>query len=132
MRVDIRVQLVERGLQRSVVADVRSKFDQAPIDLDEVAVRDSRTPGEPLPWPNSTPLHGDVVDAVNKLKHELTGDLTVMGSGELIQTLMNHDLIDEYLLFIHPLVLRTGRLLFGEGIPPASLRLMRARPRRPA
>jgi dihydrofolate reductase len=47
-----------------------------------------------------------------------------MGSGELIQTLMRHDLIDEYLLLIHPLVLRAGRRLFGDGGPPASLRLV--------
>jgi dihydrofolate reductase len=44
--------------------------------------------------------------------------------GELIQTLMRHNLIDEYLLFIHPLVLGTGRRLFGGGSPPASLHLL--------
>ena len=47
-----------------------------------------------------------------------------MGSGELIQTLMRHGLIDEYLLLIHPLVLGSGRRLFGDGGPPASLRLV--------
>jgi len=47
-----------------------------------------------------------------------------MGSGELIQTLMRHDLIDEYLLLIHPLVLGGGRRLLGDGGPPASLRLV--------
>jgi dihydrofolate reductase len=84
----------------------------------------SRTLGEPLPWPNSTLLHGDVADAVTKLKHELTADLTVMGSGELIHTLMDHDLIDEYLMFIHPLVLGAGRRLFSDGSAPAPLRLI--------
>ncbi len=84
----------------------------------------SRTLREPLPWPNSTLLHGDVADAITELKRELSGDLTVMGSGELIQTLMRQDLIDEYLLFIHPLVLGTGRRLFSDGSPPATLRLI--------
>src|SRR5438132_5089335 len=52
----------------------------------------SRTLAEPLPWPNSTLLHGDVTEAVAELKHQLAGDLTVMGSGELIQTLRGQDL----------------------------------------
>jgi dihydrofolate reductase len=86
----------------------------------------SRTLREPLRWPNSTLLDDDVADAVRELKHELTGDLTVMGSGELLQTLIHQDLIDEYLLFIHPLVLGTGRRLFSDGTPPASLRLIKS------
>jgi dihydrofolate reductase len=85
----------------------------------------SRTLREPLPWPNSTLLQGDVPDAVAQLKQEKSDkDLYVMGSGELIQTLMRHDLIDEYLLFIHPLVLGTGRRIFADGGPAASLRLV--------
>src|SRR6266545_1058114 len=86
----------------------------------------SRTLREPLPWPNSTLLDGDVPEAVAQLKRELTGDLHVMGSGELIQTLMRHDLIDEYLLFIHPVVLGSGRRMFTDGSPPATLRLVDA------
>jgi dihydrofolate reductase len=54
----------------------------------------------------------------------LTGDLTVMGSGELLQTLMRHDLIDEYLLLIAPVVFGTGRRLFADGSPSTSLRLI--------
>jgi dihydrofolate reductase len=84
----------------------------------------SRTLREPLPWPNSTLLDGDVVEAVARLKQDLSGDLTVMGSGDLLQTLMRHDLIDEYLLSITPVVLGTGRRLFAEGSPPASFRLV--------
>jgi dihydrofolate reductase len=84
----------------------------------------SRTLREPLPWPNSTLLHGDVADAVAQLKQTPGKDLLVMGSGELIQTLMPHDLIDEYLLLIHPLVLGTGRRLFADGVPTATLRLV--------
>jgi dihydrofolate reductase len=84
----------------------------------------SRTLSEPLPWPNSTLLRGDVVEAVQALKAEPGPDLTVMGSGELIQTLMRHQLIDEYLLLIHPLVLGEGRRLFVEGGPSASVDLV--------
>jgi len=83
----------------------------------------SRTAREPLPWPNSTLLRGDVASAVEQLKREPGADLTVMGSGDLIQTLMRHELIDEYLLLIHPVVLGTGRRLFADGGPPATLRL---------
>ena len=84
----------------------------------------SRTLREPLPWPNSTLLRGEVPAAVADLKRDVAGDLTVMGSGELLRTLMRHDLIDEYLLLIAPVVLGTGRRLFGEGIPRAALRLV--------
>jgi dihydrofolate reductase len=84
----------------------------------------SRTLREPLAWPNSTLLSGDVAEAVAQLRQRPGKDLTVMGSGELIQTLMPHNLIDEYLLLIHPLVLGTGRRLFADGGPPASLRLI--------
>jgi dihydrofolate reductase len=84
----------------------------------------SRTLREPLPWPNSTLLSADVGDAVARLRQQPGRDLHVMGSGELIQTLMGHDLIDEYLLLLHPLVLGAGRRLFGDGGPPASLRLV--------
>src|SRR5262249_42686352 len=83
----------------------------------------SRTLREPLPWPNSTLLDGDAGEVVAQLKHDLTADLTVMGSGDLLQTLMRQNLIDEYLLFITPVVFGTGRRLFADGSPPARLRL---------
>jgi dihydrofolate reductase len=84
----------------------------------------SRTLREPLPWPNSTLLRGDVPRAVAELKEQPGNDLHIMGSGELIGTLMRHDLIDEYLLSIHPLVLGTGRRLFAEAGAPAHLHLV--------
>jgi dihydrofolate reductase len=82
----------------------------------------SRTLKEPLPWANSILLDGNAVDAVARLKEQSAGDLTIMGSGDLIGSLMAAGLIDEYLLMIHPLVLGTGRRLFAEGAH-ASLRL---------
>src|SRR5579872_2738409 len=60
---------------------------------------------EPLPWPNSTLLRGDVASTVGALKAQSDGVLAIMGSGQLIASLMAADLIDEYLLIIHPLVL---------------------------
>jgi dihydrofolate reductase len=82
----------------------------------------STTLKEPLPWPNSTLLHGDIADAVGALKAQSDGVLAIMGSGELIASLMAAGLIDEYLLMISPLVLGTGRRLFPEGVY-VSLRL---------
>jgi dihydrofolate reductase len=76
----------------------------------------STTASEPLPWPNSTLLRGDTVAAVRALKAQAGGVLAIMGSGVLIGSLMAADLIDEYLLMIHPLVLGTGRRLFPAGV----------------
>jgi dihydrofolate reductase len=75
----------------------------------------STTLTEPLAWPNSTLMRGEVPKAVGALKAETDGVLAIMGSGELISSLMAAHLIDEYLLFIHPLVLGSGRRLFPEG-----------------
>ena len=75
----------------------------------------STTLNEPLPWPNSTLLRGDLADSVGLLKAQAAGVLAIMGSGELIGALMAGGLIDEYLLMIHPLVLGTGRRLFPDG-----------------
>jgi dihydrofolate reductase len=72
----------------------------------------------------NTLLSGDAAEAVAQLRPQPGNDLNVMGSGELIQTLMRHGLIDEYLLLIHPLVLGPERRLFADGGPPASLRLV--------
>jgi dihydrofolate reductase len=84
----------------------------------------SRTLKEPLPWANSTLLQGDVGETVARLRERPEQDLVVLGSGELVRTLMEHDLVDRYVLLTHPLVLGSGRRLFPEGSPPASLRLV--------
>lgn len=75
----------------------------------------STTLAEPLPWQNSTLLSGDCADAVERLKDEIEGGLTILGSGALIASLIERDLIDEYLLLTFPLVLGTGRRLFPPG-----------------
>jgi dihydrofolate reductase len=84
----------------------------------------STTLSEPLPWQNSTLLSGDVPDAVRRLKAAADGDIVVMGSGDLIRSLMPHDLIDEWVLMVHPLVLGTGRRLFEDAPGLGELRLL--------
>ena len=82
----------------------------------------STTLSDPLAWANSTLLRD--VEELADLKEEPGGDIVVLGSGELIASLMRRDLIDEYVLSIHPLVLGSGRRLFPEGSPFAKLRLV--------
>jgi dihydrofolate reductase len=84
----------------------------------------STTLKEPLPWSNSSLLKGDAAQAVSQLKEQPGKDLLIMGSGELIQSLMRANLIDDYVLLIHPLVLGSGRRLFPDGGAAATLRLV--------
>lgn len=84
----------------------------------------SNTLQEPLPWKNSTLIKGDVAEAVAKLKEQSDKDLGILGSGELIQSLMRHNLIDEFVLLIFPLVLGSGRRLFTDGGALAKLQLV--------
>jgi dihydrofolate reductase len=84
----------------------------------------STTLEEPLSWSNSTLLKGDAAEAVARLKEELGKDLVILGSGELVQSLMRRNLVDEYVLLIHPLVLGSGRRLFTDGGAFAALRLV--------
>ncbi len=87
----------------------------------------SRTLKEPLPWMNSTHLPGDAGDSVAEIRRGSGPDLLVFGSGELVRSLMRRNLVDQYLLLIHPLVLGSGRRLFADGGPPAALRLVESR-----
>jgi dihydrofolate reductase len=84
----------------------------------------SNTLREPLAWNNSTLIAGNVAEEVAKLKRQSGNDIRVIGSGELVQTLMKHDLVDEYDLMIHPLVLGSGKRLFREGGSKQTLKLL--------
>jgi dihydrofolate reductase len=75
-------------------------------------------------WEKSVFLSGDVADAIKQLKGGDGPDLQVHGSGELIQTLLAHDLVDEFWLKIFPVVLGTGKRLFGNGTIPAAYTLV--------
>ncbi|MBZ6287138.1 dihydrofolate reductase family protein [Streptomyces olivaceus] len=72
-------------------------------------------------WRNSTLLEGDVAEAVRRLKASDGGDINVVGSGDLAQTLMRHGLVDEYRLTIHPVIVGTGKRLFADGAIPTAL-----------
>jgi dihydrofolate reductase len=75
-------------------------------------------------WKKSVFLNGKIVDEIKKLKGQEGPDLQVHGSGELIQTLMEHDLVEEFWLKIFPVTLGTGKRLFGQGTIPAAYTLV--------
>jgi dihydrofolate reductase len=83
----------------------------------------SRTLGN-LEWENSQLLEGDVGEAVARLKEEDGPELQVHGSSDLIQTLLRHGLIDEFRVWVFPVVLGGGKRLFGDGAPPGALKLV--------
>lgn len=96
----------------------------------EVAVPFNRTvkhvvSHEPLEltWHNSQLITGDVVDRIEQLKAQVGPDLWVHGSGNLIQTLLQHDLIDRMLVWTFPVTVGSGRRLFADGTQPRNLRL---------
>jgi dihydrofolate reductase len=74
-------------------------------------------------WNNTTVLKGDPVEEVSKLRQRPGGDIVVHGSAQLVQTLLEHDLVDELRLMIFPVVLGTGKRLFGETSDKKRLRL---------
>ena len=79
-------------------------------------------------WNNTTVISDDVAGEVAKLKDEIDGDILVNGSVQLIQTLVENDLVDEYRLMVFPTVLGDGKRLFGELPAPASLKLAESKP----
>jgi dihydrofolate reductase len=82
----------------------------------------SRTLGT-VDWTNSTLLKGEVADEVARLKHDYD-QMHVSGSGNLVQTLLRHDLMDQLNLWIYPVVLGSGKQLFADGTIPTALRLV--------
>jgi dihydrofolate reductase len=97
--------------ENAVALNTRPKF-VASRTLDRVA------------WNNSHLLKGDVAEEVAKLKRQEGGELQVHGSSNLLQTLLKHDLIDTFRIWQFPVVVGTGKRLFGEGTIPGSFRLV--------
>jgi dihydrofolate reductase len=81
-----------------------------------------------LDWEGSTVIEGDVPEAVAKLKEQQGGNIAVLGSASLVRTLADHELVDEYFLVISPLVLGSGKRLFGETEDSKRLRLVESKP----
>jgi dihydrofolate reductase len=75
-------------------------------------------------WSNSVLIQGDAAEPIAALKREDGPELQVHGSGNLIQTLLRHDLVDQYRLWVFPLVIGSGKRLFSEGTIPAGLKLV--------
>jgi len=88
----------------------------------------SNTLKEPLAWQNSTLIRGDVAKELTKLKGGSGKDIQVIGSGQLVDTLAHDDLVDEYRLMIHPIVMGGGKRLFRDEGSRARLRLVNSKP----
>jgi dihydrofolate reductase len=77
-----------------------------------------------LEWSNSVLIEGDAAEGIAALKKEDGPELQVHGSGDLIQTLLRHNLVDQYRLWVFPLVIGSGKRLFSEGTIPSGLKLV--------
>jgi dihydrofolate reductase len=101
-------------------------YAEGPIadHLNSIPKHVASTTLERVDWNNSTLITGDVADYVGALKREDGPEIQVHGSPGLIQTLLGHDLIDEFRVWTFPLVIGTGKRLFGDGTIPAGLRLL--------
>jgi dihydrofolate reductase len=101
-------------------------YDEGPIadQLNGTRKHVASTTLDKLEWNNSTLITGDVADYVANLKGQDGPEIQVHGSPGLIQTLLEHDLIDEFRLWIFPLMIGNGKRLFGDGTIPAALKLV--------
>jgi len=78
-------------------------------------------------WNNTTVLNGDVVEEVTKLKQDVDGDIVVHGSAQLVHALVDNDLVDELRLMVFPVVLGTGKRVFGETSDKKTMRLVESK-----
>ena len=97
--------------------DFAKKFNSMPKYVVSSTLKDPE-------WTNSTVLAGDVVEEVSKLREGPDGDIVVHGSAQLAQTLVEHDLVDELRLMVFPVVLGTGKRLFGDPGDKKTLKLV--------
>jgi dihydrofolate reductase len=104
-------------------------YDEGPIadQLNSTRKHVASTTLDRVEWNNSTLITGDVAAYVASLKRQDGPEIQVHGSAGLIQTLLKHDLIDEFRLWIFPVVIGTGKRFFGDGTIPAGLKLVDSR-----
>ncbi len=104
----------------SMTGEFADKFNSMPKYVVSSTLQDPS-------WNNSTVLKGDVVASVSQLKQSIGGDIVVHGSAMLVQTLLEHDLVDELRLMVFPVVLGSGKRLFGETTNKKSLQLVESK-----
>jgi dihydrofolate reductase len=102
-------------------------FGEKMNDMPKYVVSSTLT-DEDASWTNSTVIRGDVPAEISRVKEQIAGDLLVAGSAGLVQTLAEHDLVDEYRLMVFPIVLGGGKRLFADGAPRTRLRLTDSTP----
>jgi len=95
----------------------------ADADMGPIVTKASRTLAR-AEWHNSTVIRGDIAREVAELKRKHPREIQVHGSGDLAQTLLTNDLVDEFRLWLYPVVLGSGKRLFGSGAVPAALELV--------
>ena len=119
---------------RKTYEHMASFWPTAPADdpfakhLNATAKYVASTTLESADWDNTTVIKGDVAEEVANLKRRLGGNIAVLGSGELVQTLIAHDLVDEFFLVVDPLVLGGGKRLFRDVSGPMKLTLVDSKP----
>jgi dihydrofolate reductase len=104
--------------------DAAGEFGKKMNEMPKVVVSATLTDPE---WRNTTVISGSVPEEVAKLKERYDGDTLVCGSATLVRALAEHNLVDEYRLMVHPVVLGTGKRLFSDGFPLVSLQLAESR-----
>jgi dihydrofolate reductase len=116
--------LLGRGTYEFFAAVWPSRSGEFPDRMNSIAKYVASTTLKDLEWENSHLIDGDVPQTVAELKQQPGKDLIVYGSHDLTQSLLEHDLIDEYQLWIYPVVLGKGRSFFEEGVERAALDLV--------
>ena len=104
--------------------ETTGEFGRKMNNMPKVVVSTTLTNPE---WKNTTVISGNVAAEVARLKQQYAGDVLVPASATLVETLREHDLVDEYRLMVFPIVLGAGKRLFAEGAPPARLKVAESR-----
>jgi dihydrofolate reductase len=116
--------LLGRGVYQVFAASWPSRGGEFAARMNRLPKFVVSTTLDEVEWSNSSLISGDVPEEVAKLKQQPGQDILVYGSGELMHTLMRHDLIDEYRFWVNPVVVGSGKRLFPDGSSRTALRLV--------